>query len=139
MDASLDIAKNTYFWAMKDELKSIDIKDSNISFSEMKDNEATLNVSLTLTDYGRENSKFKVRIYLPESLKTYVQGDFLEFDESYQTFGHRDILNITKKITVPLEEGATVDKIMDTHWYWDTYKYELYNELNSTALIYHNI
>jgi len=44
MKSSLDIAKNAYFWTMKDELKSIDITDSKISFSEINDNAATLNV-----------------------------------------------------------------------------------------------
>lgn len=139
MKGSLDLAKNAYFWAMKDELKSIDIKDSNISFSDINKDQATLNVSLSLTDYGRNDSNFKVRMYLPESLKTSFQADFLEFDESYQTFGNRQILNITKKVTVQLEEGTTGEKIMDTHWNWDNYKYELYNASNSTELNYHGI
>ncbi|AHF07224.1 hypothetical protein [Desulfitobacterium metallireducens] len=139
MKGSLDLAKNAYFQAMKVELKSIDIKDSNLSFSDINEHQATLSISLSLTDYGRNDSNFKVRMYLPESLKEYVQADFLEFDESYQTFGNRQILNITKKITVPLEEGTNGEKIMDTHWYWDTFKYELYNESNSSELVYHGI
>lgn len=139
MKGSLDLAKNAYFGAMTDELKSIDIKNSNISISEINNNTATINVSLTLTDYGRNNSNFKVRMYLPESLKTSFQVDFLEFDESYRIFGNRDFLNITKEITVPLEEGTTVEKIKDTHWSWDTYKYELYNESSFSELIYHSI
>lgn len=139
MKASLDVAKMAYFVVSKNELRSIDIKDSNISFADIKGNEATLNLRLSLTDYGKNDTNFKVRLYLPESLKNYFQADFLDFDESYKTNGNRSVFSIDKKITLQFANGTSVEKIMDTHWHWETFKYQLYNDEDSTELIYHGV
>lgn len=139
MRSSLDFVKASYFRMMDNELSAIDFKDTNITILEIKDNEATINVRLALTDYGRDAKDFKVRMYLPESLENYFMADFLEFEELYETYGDQHELNIDKKITVQLAEGTSVDDIWDTNWDWETFKYELYNDSSSTELIYHGV
>lgn len=42
MRSSLDVVKATYFWVMNDELRTIDIVDTEIKFSGISNNEATL-------------------------------------------------------------------------------------------------
>ena len=139
MRGSLDLVKGVYLSGLNDELRSIELKDTSIQIHQLNNNEAILNVKLALTDYGTEASDFKIRMYLPESLKTCFDTDFLEFDESYKTFSNRHRLDIDKKITVQLTNGSTAIDIFDTHWHWDTFKYQLYNESNSTELIYHGV
>lgn len=139
MRSSLDFVKASYFRMMDNGLTAIDFKDTNITFLEIKDNEATINVRLALTDYGRDVRDFKVRMYLPESLENYFKADFLEFEELYKTYGDQHDLNIDKKITVQLAEGTTVDDIWDTNWDWETFRYELYNDSSFTELIYHGV
>ncbi|MDO0822594.1 hypothetical protein [Desulfosporosinus nitroreducens] len=139
MRSSVDFGKITYFRGMDNELRSIDFKDTDIKIFEIKANEATINVRLSLTDYGRDMSKFKVRMYLPDSLANYFNEDFLEFEELYKTYGHQHELNIDKKIKVQLANGTTIKDISDTDWDWDTFKYELYNDSSSTELTYHGI
>lgn len=139
MKGSLDLLKGAYLTGLNDELRSIELKDASIQINQLNNNEASLNVKLALTDYGTDVSNFKIRMYLPESLKTYFNTDSLEFDESYKTFGNRHGLDIDKKITVQLTNGSTLKDIYNTHWDWDTFKYQLYNESNSTELIYHAV
>lgn len=140
MRSSLDLVKETYLLGLDDELKSIDLKDVNITVQEdMNKNEATVHVKLALTDYGRDIRDFKIRMYLPDSLKSHFNTDSLEFEETYKTFGNRHVLNIDKAITVHLKNDSTAKDISNTHWDWVTFKYQLYNESNSSDLIYHEI
>ena len=125
---------------LNDELKSIDLKDTSITIQEdMNKNEATVHVKLALTDYGRDIRDFNIRMYLPDSLKSHFNLDSLEFDETYKTFGNRNVLNIDKAITVQLTSDSSAKDIFNTHWDWDTFKYQLYNESNASDLIYHEI
>ncbi len=140
MRGSLDFVKESYLLGLNDELKSIDLKETSITIQEdMNKNEATVHVKLALTDYGTDVRDFKIRMYLPDSLKGHFNSDSLEFDETYKTFGNRHVLNIDKAITVQLINDPTAKEIFNTHWDWDTFKYQLYDESNSTELIYHGV
>jgi hypothetical protein len=138
MKTSLDVAKAAYF-GVNLELKTIDIKDANISFTDIKGNKAIINIGLNITDYGKDGNNFKVRMYLPESLSAFFNEDVIELGQSFETYGNRHTLNISEHVTVPLKEGTSTEEIFDSHWYWETFKYELYNESNSTVLTHHGI
>lgn len=140
MRGSLDLVKGAYLSGLNGELRSIDFKDTSITIqSDMNKNEATLQVKLVLTDYGENMNNFKIRMNLPDSLKSHFNTDSLEFDETYKTFGNRHVLNIDKAITVHLTNGSTAKDIFETNWDWDTFRFQLYNESNSSELIYHGI
>ena len=56
------------------------------------ENEATIKVKLELIDYGSGNRNFDVRMYLPESMKSLVNRDFVDFKDSYNTYGHSELI-----------------------------------------------
>lgn len=139
MRSSVEAVKTAYFWTINDGLKSIDLKDANFKILDVTDSEATLKIKLTLIDHGRDTTDFKVRLYLPGSLMNYFDTELIELDEQYKTFGHRNVFSIDKNITVNLADGCTAEEVQDSHWYWETFRYDLYNEKQSVKMIYHGI
>ncbi|UWG96550.1 hypothetical protein LPY66_16920 [Dehalobacter sp. DCM] len=135
----MEAVKTAYFWTINDGLKSIDLKDANFKILDVTDSEATLKIKLTLIDHGRDTTDFKVRLYLPGSLMNYFDTELIELDEQYKTFGHRNVFSIDKNITVNLADGCTAEEVQDSHWYWETFRYDLYNEKQSVKMIYHGI
>lgn len=136
MRSSLDVVKATYFWVMNDELRTIDIVDTEIKFSGISNNEATLNVKLELIDYGRSKSKFKVRLYLPESLKENLSVESVMFDEWYSIMGNRGSLNIEKDFLFQLEDGRIAENIFKSRWHEEKFMFELYNDVDSIEIIH---
>lgn len=139
MRNTLDIVKTTYYSVTNDKLSSINIKDANLRVSDMTDSEITINVKLTIIDYGRDIKDFKVRMYLPEPMKTWFNSESLDFGESYRTFGNRNISSIEKKFTVKLEKSYSEEYLLNSKWSWETFTYQLYNEEDSTQLTYHGL
>lgn len=139
MRGSLEIVKSTFLSSLNEELVSIDLEDVKIEFEEITDNEAIVNVKLALIDYGKEKRKFNVRMQLPESLKVCFNTDFLDFEESYNSFGNNHKIIINKRMKAKLADGIEIEDVMDSHWYWETYYFDLYNGKNSSKLIYHGV
>ena len=132
------MAKSIYL-SQFEGLKAIDLKDVNIQITGLKDDVATIKVKLELIDYGSGNRNFDVRMYLPESMKSLVNRDFVDFKDSYNTYGHSRELNIDKEINVQSAEGANIEDIIDSHWDWDTVNFDLYNDKSFSKLIYHEV
>lgn len=76
---TLDFSRTNYHWIKDDGLRAIDIENSNISLSG-SDSKTTVKVNMELKDYSRKQNKFKITIYLPESLNSYTGKEFYEFE-----------------------------------------------------------
>lgn len=87
---TLDFSRTNYHWIKDDGLKAIDIEDANLSLSG-SDSKTTVKVNMELKDYGRKQNKFKIRMYLPESLNLYTGKEFYEFENYHFTYGNRNI------------------------------------------------
>lgn len=61
-------------------------------------------------------------------MKSSVNRDFVDFKDSYNTYGHRREKNIDKEIKVHSAEGANIEDIIDAHWDWETIYFDLYND-----------
>jgi len=138
MRGSLDRAKSIYL-SQFEGLRAIDLKDVDIQITGLKGNEATIKVKLGLIDYGSGNRNVGVRMYLPESMKSLINRDFVDFKDSYNTYGRSREINIEKEINVQSADGATIDDIIDSHWDWETVYFDLYNDKSFSMLIYHGI
>ncbi|AET67776.1 hypothetical protein Desor_2172 [Desulfosporosinus orientis DSM 765] len=138
MIKSLNIAKSICF-SQYEGVQAIDLKDADIQITGLKGNEATFKVRLGLIDYGSGNRDVEVRMYLPESMKSLINGNFIDFKDTYNTYGHGREINIVKEINVQLAEGANIEDIIDAHWDWETVYFDLYNDDSSSKLIYHGV
>lgn len=139
MRGTLDMAKTIYLSNLNEELRSIDLKDIDIKISDITDNEAAMNIKLELTDYGKGMNDFQIRMYLPDSLKAYFNKDFIDFEESYKSYGYGYQIIIDKQISAQLADGITKENILNSQWYWETFEFELFNDLGSSKIIYHGV
>lgn len=137
MKWTLDFSRTNYHWLKNDGLNAIDIQDSNISLSGF-DNEMTVNVSIELKDYSRKQNRFKVRIYLPESLNTYTDKEFYEFENYYFTHGNRNITNIEEEIVLELDKEE-INELFESKWHWENVEYEIYNDEETIKIIQHGL
>ena len=137
MRGTLDMAKTIYLSNLNNQMRSIDFKDIDIKVSSITDHDVTLNIKLELTDYREDMSDFQIRMYLPDSWKAYLNQEFIDFDESYKSFGRRRPIIVDKEISVQLADGITRDNVFDSQWYWETFEFELFNNIDSSKLIYH--
>ncbi|SHN88454.1 hypothetical protein [Desulfitobacterium chlororespirans] len=137
MGGTLDIAKTIYLSNLNNQMRSIDFKDIDIKVSSITDNDVTLNIKLELTDYREDMSDFQIRMYLPDSWTVYFDKEFIDFEESYKSFGRRRPIIVDKEISVQLADGITRDNVFDSQWYWETFEFELFNNIDSSKLIYH--
>lgn len=134
---TLDFSRTNYHWIKDDGLRAIDIENSNISLSG-SDSKITVKVNMELKDYSRKQNKFKIRIYLPESLNSYTGKEFYEFENYYFTHGNRNITNIEEEITLKLDKENT-DKLFESKWHWENVEYELYNDEEAIKIIQHGL
>ncbi len=137
MRGTLDMAKTIYLSNLNNEMRSIDFKDIDIKVSSITDHDVTLNIKLELTDYREDMSDFQIRMYLPDSWTVYFDKEFIDFEESYKSFGRRSPIIVDKEILVQLADGITRDNVLDSQWYWETFEFELFNNIDSSKLIYH--
>ena len=137
MKWTLDFSRTNYHWLKNDGLNAIDIQDSNISLSG-SDNEMTVNVYIELKDYSRKQNRFKVRMYLPESLNTYTDKDFYEFENYYFTHGNRNITNIEEEIVLELD-NEEIDELFESKWRWENIEYEFYNDEETIKIVQHGL
>lgn len=138
MKWTLDFSRTNYHWIKGDGLKAVDIEESNISLSSI-DDEITINISLELKDYSRKQNKFKIRVYLPESLSVYTNKGFYDFENYYYTHGNRNISNIKEDIAIKLSDTHNATQLFDSKWYWEDIEYELYNSEEKVKIIQHGL
>ncbi|HKM40338.1 MAG TPA: hypothetical protein VJZ99_00415, partial [Patescibacteria group bacterium] len=116
---------------------AIDIEDANISLSG-SDSKTTVKVNMELKDYGRKQNKFKIRMYLPESLNLYTGKEFYEFENYHFTYGNRNITNIEEEIVLEFDSEKT-EELFESKWYWENVEYELYNDDEAIKIIQHGL
>lgn len=134
---TLDFSRTNYHWIKDDGLKAIDIEDANISLSG-SDSKTTVKVNMELKDYGRKQNKFKIRMYLPESLNLYTGKEFYEFENYHFTYGNRNITNIEEEIVLEFDSEKT-EELFESKWYWENVEYELYNDDEAIKIIQHGL
>jgi len=134
---TLDFSRTSYHWIKDDGLKAIDIEDSNISLNG-SDSKIALRVNIELKDYSKKQNKFRIRIYLPESLNSYTDKDFYEFKNYYFTHGNRDITNIEEEIILELNRKKERE-LFESEWHREDVEYELYNDDETIKIIQHGL
>lgn len=139
MKSTLDVVKASYFWAVDDELYSVNYVDSSIQSINIIDDKVTLKVNLELIDYGRSESEFTVRMHLPDSLNNALEKKYLEFGEWYYTAGNRSIVQIEREFLLQLARGKTAEDILNSRWYYEDLTYEIHNEKDSLIITYHGL
>lgn len=135
---TLGFSRTNYHWLRGDELRAVDIKESDIRLSG-SDDDMIINVNLKLIDYGRKENQFKIKVYLPETLRKYVGGEFYEFENYYRTHGNRNILNINEEIMFKLAGDYEHEKLFESNWHWEDIEYKLYNDKEEVKIIEHGL
>jgi hypothetical protein len=138
MNLSLDFTRTNYHWIMRDGLNAVDIADSKIDLGG-PDDQLTINFKLKLIDYSRSQNEFKIRVYLPKSLRDYVGKDFYEFENDYRTYGNRSILNVEEQIVAKSDNNYSQQRLFDSGWYLEDVEYELYNKKEVIRIIEHGL
>lgn len=95
-------------------------------------------LNLKLKDYDKSTNKFKFRVYLPKSISEYSALKTYESKNFYISNGNHEKFDITESIVVNLDNN-TIQKILDSKWYYEEVKYELYNEKEIVEIINHGI
>ncbi|WHH60333.1 hypothetical protein [Petroclostridium sp. X23] len=139
MRNSLNTVRSTYYWLLKDNLETIDLVDAKVSLAHSDKEEVTIKVSLELINYSKNENEFRIRMHLPEAWKTYFGADYFEFDEEYTAHGHSNVTNITKEMTVQLVDGYNQQNIRHSQWYWETFRYEIYDDEDTVWIVDHGI
>lgn len=138
MNGTIDFMRTNYHWLKKDGINSVDIKESDINL--VSSNGSTkIIVKLELVDYSRSSHQFNIRVYLPESLSNYAEREYYEFDNDYRIHGVHDKLNVEEEIVINAGSSAIDNKSLDTNWFWEETKYELYNEDEEVIIIDHGM
>lgn len=139
MKWTLDFTRTNYHWIMKDGLNAVDIIESKINM-EISNNIIKLNVKIELIDYGRSQNAFKIRMYLPKTLRENLRREYIDLEQYYRTIGNpRTTLAVNEQIVVQFDDADVQDKIFDSHWNWEEYKYELYNDNEVVEMIDHGL
>lgn len=140
MKWTLDFTRTNYHWIMKDGLNAVDINESKISLANHNDSNIKIIVKIELIDYGRSQNKFKIRVYLPKTLRENLGREYIELEQYYMTIGNRrTTLTVNEQIVVHLDDANLQDKIFDSQWYWEDTKYELYNDNEVVEIIDHGL
>ncbi|MDY0237034.1 MAG: hypothetical protein RBR71_13495 [Gudongella sp.] len=135
---TLDFSRTNYHWIKGDGLEAIDIKESNIRLSST-DDKMTIIISLELKDYGRKQNKFKIRVYLPESLKVYTGKEYYDLESYYYTHGGRNISKIQESIIIKLSNNYEEIQLFDSKWHWEDLEFELYNNEENIKIVQHGL
>lgn len=132
----IDLGRSGYYLVSGDGINSIDIKDSEV-FAVNYDGDVKINVKLTLKDYGRNQEKFKVRVYLPKKLSDKIDKDFYELESVYVTENTVQTLGIDEQIPVSEKDSKEVETHFENYYWGNEIKYELYNDKESITMIDH--
>lgn len=138
MKWSIDMSRSVYYLATHAKLKTIDMKDSNLSISAQND-KLTVSVHLDLIDYGWDQKEFKLRVYLPVTLSEFCDVDVYEFDKLYFTHGKKSNLIINETFVICLEDRVHIDGVSRIDWYQQEIIYELFNNEESIQIVDHGL
>ncbi len=127
MNFTLEVTRTNYHWIKGDGLRAIEIQKSNISLAGSED-KVVVNLRLELKDYGRKNNKFKVRVYLPESLSVCTGKEVYDFENIYFTHGKRHVSIIEEDIVIEPISGSDTKQLFSSRWFREDLEYELYND-----------
>lgn len=136
MNWTIDVTRSNYYWIKQEKLKAVDVAESNLRVSNINNETTKLSVELTLKDYSRRSNEFKIRVYLPEALSKATGTKVCELTNVVRTSGDRRKVNIVEEI-----EFTTKEKMgpLDSEWYYEEIKYELYNEEEIVTYIDHQL
>ena len=132
MHWSIDFTRTTFNWLFHQELKALDIKDSNIYISQ-NDNEITVNVEATLIDYSRSQKQFHLRIQLPEEIASQIGTSVLESDNMYYSHGHKSETQINETFHIPMSKAILPSTFLSDK----NYIFQLYNDEETVEIITH--
>ncbi len=134
MNWTIDFMRTNYHWIKKDGLNSVDIKEADLNLSS-SDGTTKIKIKLELVDYSRSLHQFKIRVYLPESLSKYAGMEYYDFDNNYSIHGIHNKLNVEEEIVVNFGDSVIQNKMLDSKWFWEDTKYELYNDNEEIIII----
>ena len=138
MNGALDFSRTNYHSIKGDGLEAVDIEESNMSINSTND-EMVISINLKLKDYSRKENKFKIRVYLPESISAYTGSEFYDLDNDYYTHGNRGIYNVQEEITIKSNNNHEMSQLFDSRWYQEDMEYELYNGEETVKIIKHGL
>ncbi len=136
MTWSIDLSRQAYHYLVGDKLTAIDIKESNISLSSVND-DLSMRVDLKLKNYGRNESKFNIRVYVPESIKEQTNKEFYDLDFPYFSEDYAHEFTIQEDIPLLTRQDAKKKLVYSTNLYRDDVVYELYNSKERVRIIRH--
>lgn len=136
MNWTIDFARINYYSLKDDGINSIDIKESEITLGNSND-DIIINISIELKDYSRRRNEFRMRVFLPKSLSECIGTEYYELENNYATNGNNHTFNVNEQIFVDTENADRLNKLLDTVWYWEDVKYELYNDEETVNIIEH--
>ena len=138
MKGTLDFSRTNYHSIKGDGLEAVDIEESNMSINSTND-EMVISINLKLKDYSRKENKFKIRVYLPESISAYTGSEFYDLDNDYYTHGNRGTYNVQEEITIKSNNNHEMSQLFDSRWYQEDMEYELYNGEETVKIIKHGL
>jgi len=133
---TIDFARTDYYVITNAGINSLDINTSSISFS-ISNHEVKMNVNLQVKDYGLKNRKFRVRVYLPQSLYNFTDKKYIDLPGEYISHGYRSNQAIQQEISI--DQGSIKDEniLTSSEWYFEDATYVLYNENQEVKIIQH--
>ncbi|QIB70380.1 hypothetical protein Ami103574_14250 [Aminipila butyrica] len=117
---AMDVIKIPYY-VLSSGLKSIDVVESDYSFSNEPDGN-TINIDLSLKNYGKEVKDLNVAIDLPKSLEKIIDTDPIALSEQYTVDKQHGILQIKESIPFKYKEGFSEEDLFNTYYFYDDYK-----------------
>lgn len=131
---SVDMGRTAYYSLVQNNLRSVDIEDSNITFNGVND-KLVITVNFTLVDYGNSQKQFKCRVYLPETLSKLTGIEIYEPQTVYITNGKHAKQAIIETFDVNLKEGVSFDQLVSSNFNYEDATYELYNDKETVKII----
>lgn len=135
MKWTIDFARVNYHSLRNDGLNAIEIQESNIRLGSTDDS-TKINITLKLKNYSRRHNEFKIRVYLPKSLSEYTGKEYYELENYYVMRGN-NTLNVNEQIVVKTKHTDEYDDFLNSNWFYEEVKYELYDDKESVYNIEH--
>lgn len=130
---AVNIIKTPYY-LLSGGLKSIDVVESNYSFSNGP-NYNTIDVDLTLKDYGKEVKDLSVSFDLPKSLDKIIDKDPIVLPRKYIINKQQGNLHIQESIPFNFKKGFSEKDLFDTDYFYDDYKIILSKENEQLTIL----
>ncbi len=138
MNLTIDFARIAYYTAARGGVHSVDIKDSEISLSQVNGT-TIIDVSLVLKSYSFYDNEFGIRVYLPEALSKYTGISCYEFEPKYHTHNYSNTLNVNQQIIIDTLNTEALYSFPPAKWQFEDVKYELFNDKSTVTVIRHGL